>query len=454
MSDRQIPPHAHESEKALVGSLIMSAEAYDEVGPMLCADQFHSDRNRAVYEAVASLYEEGRRGVDTVMVGEKLNRDGTFGIAGGPSYLVEVLESPGHAGHAAYHAEVVREAYVARQLIYLSDMVRAAAYRGDEKPEAIIRHAEVKLAELGTASTTGGPKPIADIAKRSAEVIIARSENEGDPHAVPTGLKDLDRLILGFRPTDLIVLGARPSMGKTALAMQFAEHAAALNRGSALVFSLEQDELSLGERLITSHTHAQANRIRNGWLNEQERWGVGRTVEELGGLDLYIDDRPALNIGTMRSVARKLRAERGLSMIVVDYVQLAGVSDSRASRERQVAETSMGLKALAKELNVPVVALAQLNRGLESRTDKRPTLSDLRESGQIEQDADVIMFLYRAEQYDPEDSPGEAEIIVAKQRNGPTSAVRCAFRGDRYRFHDLSRTEDRHAVAAGEGEAF
>ncbi|MEM1062614.1 MAG: replicative DNA helicase, partial [Planctomycetota bacterium] len=433
----RLPPQNLDAERGLLGSLLLSAEAYDDVIELTRETQFHSDRHRAIFAAIKALYDGGARGIDAVTLAERLDKDGKLAEAGGPGYLVEVLEGVPHAGHARYYADIVREKALQRQLIYTCEEILAESYSPEREVDEVLASAEQKVFRILEAQEGTASIHMDAILQQTWDLIEERAKLDGATTGLTTGFADLDQKTSGFQPSELIILAARPSMGKTALVCNYAEAMAATGKG-VLIFSLEQSKLELAERFLAIRSQVDSMKLKTGEFDEAERYRLMQASSELHELPLYIDDRPGLTVSQISAISRRMKRQSDLGIVIVDYLQLVEPEDKRVPREQQIAFISRRMKFIAKELNIPVVALAQLNRGVELREDKRPKLADLRESGAIEQDADVITFLHRPDKYDPEDRPGEAEVIIAKNRSGPTGIVKLTWRAQYMRFEDYA----------------
>ena len=433
----RVPPANLEAERSVLGSLLLMNEAIDEVAEFLTAKHFYSDRHQAIYAAIHELYEAGVRGIDIVTLSEQLERKQKLESCGGPAYLLEVLQTVPHAAHARYYAEIVREKSVQRTLINVCTEVLRDCYDADRPIDDILQSAEQNIFRIVEQQESGDKISIDQILLDAWARIEMRANAVGGPTGLTSGFTDLDSKTNGFQPSELIILAARPSMGKTALVCNWAEAMAGTGKG-VLVFSLEQSKLELAERFLCIRSQVNGHKLRSGQLDEAERHRLMVASSELNELALFIDDRPGRTVVQMAAIARRLKRQNNLGVVIVDYLQLVEPEDKKAPREQQIAGISRRLKFIAKELDIPVIALAQLNRGVELREDKRPKLADLRESGAIEQDADLIAFLHRPAAYDPQDRPGEAEIIIAKHRSGPTGIVTLTWRAEYMRFEDYS----------------
>ncbi|MEM9702174.1 MAG: replicative DNA helicase [Planctomycetota bacterium] len=435
-----LPPQNLDAERGVLGSLLLMNEAIDEVAEFLTADHFYSDRNRAIYEAILKLSESGARGIDLVTVADRLAQAGALESAGGLVYLDEVLTSVPHAAHARYYAEIVREKAVQRTLIYACTDVLTECYDSSRPVQEVLDTAEQKIFAISEQQDGGDKIAIDQILQEAWDRIEERANSDGDATGLPTGFLDLDQKTNGFQPAELIILAARPSMGKTALVCNFAEAIGDKTGKGVLLFSLEQSKLELAERFLCIRARVNGHKLRAADFDDAERHRLMVASGELNEMPLFIDDKPGRTVSQIAAISRRLKRQGDLGIVIVDYLQLIEPEDKKIPREQQIAYISRRLKFIAKELDIPVVALAQLNRGVELREDKRPRLADLRESGAIEQDADLIAFLHRPEMYDAEDRPGEADVIIAKHRSGPVGTVTLTWRADCMRFEDYAGT--------------
>lgn len=436
------PPHSAEAEQSILGGLMLDNQAWDKVSSKVCEADFYRTEHRILYRAILTLTKKNQP-FDVVTLLDTLKSNNDLDDAGGEAYLFELANNTPSVANVAAYADIVREKSVQRQLIAVASDIADSAYNpGNREVPELLDFAESKVFAIAEQTATdGGPEIIKSILVRAVEKIDALYHSGESITGLATGLSDLDNLTSGLQPSDLIIVAGRPSMGKTTLVMNIAEHAAIKSNKPVLVFSMEMPGDSLAMRMMSSLGRIDQHRIRTGKLDDDDWPRVTSAVHMLSEAPLFIDDTAALSPAEMRARARRLMKEHGqLGLIVVDYLQLMKVPGFKAdNRTAEISEISRSLKSLAKELSVPVIALSQLNRSLEQRQDKRPLMSDLRESGAIEQDADVICFIYRDEVYN-EDSPdkGTAEIIIAKQRNGPIGKVRVAFLGKYTRFEDLA----------------
>ena len=441
----RVPPHSIEAESSVLGGLLLDNAAWDRVGDLLGEDDFYRYEHRLIYSAMVALI-NGSKPADVITVHEQLQHTGKGEEVGGLAYLNALAQYVPSAGNIRRYAEIVRERAILRKLVKASDEIASNAFNPQGRPVALILDdSEQKIFNIGEEGSRlkRGFQSMDMLAVDLLDRVQELADNPNDVTGVPTGFYDLDRMTSGLQSGDLVVLAARPSMGKTALAINIAEHVA-LNEGLPVaVFSMEMGASQLAVRIVGSIGRIDQGHLRTGKLTDQEWPRLTEAIEKLRNISLHIDETAGLTSSELRANARRLARQFGkLGLIVVDYLQLMSGSDGGADENRatELGEISRGLKMLAKELGCPVIALSQLNRSVESRTDKRPMMSDLRESGAIEQDADIIMFIYRDEYYSKEacKEPGVAEIIIAKQRNGPTGTVKLAFLRQLTRFESLA----------------
>ena len=436
------PPHSAEAEQSIIGGLMLENQVWDKINTKVCEADFYRTEHRILYRAIVTLASKNHP-FDVVTLLDTLKSNNALDDAGGEAYLFELANNTPSVANVSAYADIVREKSVQRQLIAVSGDIADSAYNpGSRDVSELLDFAESRVFAIAEQTPSdGGPEIIKSILVRAVEKIDALYHSGDSITGLATGLSDLDELTSGLQPSDLVIVAGRPSMGKTTLVMNIAEHAAIKEGKPVLVFSMEMPGDSLAMRMMSSLGRIDQHRIRTGKLDDDDWPRVTSAVHMLSEAPLFIDDTAALSPAELRARARRLVKEHGaLGLIVVDYLQLMKVPGFKAdNRTAEISEISRSLKALAKELKVPVIALSQLNRSLEQRQDKRPLMSDLRESGAIEQDADLICFIYRDEVYN-EDSPdkGTAEIIIAKQRNGPIGKVRVAFLGKYTRFEDLA----------------
>ena len=438
------PPHSIEAEQSIIGGLMLDNQVWDKVSSKICEADFYRAEHRILFRSISDLASKSQP-FDVVTLLDALKNLDELEDAGGEVYLFELANNTPSVANIVAYADIVREKSVQRQLIQVANDIADSAYKpeGREVSE-LLDHAETKVFAIAEQTAgDGGPEAIKSILVRAVEKIDELYHSTEMITGLATGLQDFDEMTSGLQPADLVIVAGRPSMGKTTLVMNMAEHGAIKSNKPVLVFSMEMPSDSLAMRMMSSLGRIDQHKIRTGKLEDEDWPRVTSAVHMLSEAPLFIDDTAGLSPAEMRARARRLTKEHGqLGLIVVDYLQLMKVPGFKSdNRTGEISEISRSLKALAKELEVPVIALSQLNRSLEQRQDKRPIMSDLRESGAIEQDADLICFIYRDEVYH-EDSPdkGTAEIIIAKQRNGPIGKVRVAFLGKYTRFEDLAHS--------------
>ena len=456
------PPAATEVEMSVLGAMLIDENAVPKAVEILKPDSFFDKKNKNVFEAMSSLY-EANEPIDTVSVYEELKKSGKVDDAGGAVYLSKLTQDVSSAANIDYHARVVLEKWILRQLISTSITIANSAYEGKEDVFDLLDAAESKIFQISEEGIKESFKSMDKAVKEALELIEAIHSKTMSTFSVPTGFIELDDLLGGFQKSDLIIVAARPSMGKTAFAMSAARNSAIEHNIPIGIFSLEMSTIQLATRLISAEARINAHNVRTGKFRAEDGAKISRTVHKLSKAPIYIDDTPAISILELRAKARRLKNDKKVGLIIVDYLQLLSSSFHMESREREISTISRSLKSLAKELNIPVVALSQLNRQVEARTDKKPMLSDLRESGSIEQDADVVLFLYRPEVYNitqysggdmnGESTEGIAEVIVGKQRNGPIGEVKLRFIKDYARFENIERFRQQLSAPAKQIEA-
>ena len=436
----KVPPHSIEAEQSVLGGMMLNNEAWFDLVEIVSAQDFYRPQHQIIFEAMMSLANQDEP-LDAVTLSEKLRSQGLLEKAGDVIYLAELAEGTPGASNVLAYGKIVRERSVMRQLIGAANKIADATFTPDGRDSAaLVELAEQSIFEISEqGSKAGGPEKVAPLLKLAVDKVETLYKNKGAITGVPTGFTDLDSRTAGLQPSDLIIVAARPSMGKTAFSVNIVEHAV-MNDKATLVFSMEMPSEQIVLRMLSSLGRIDQTRLRTGELLDDDWTRFSGAVAQLRDKKLYVDDTPALTPGDVRSRARRVAREAGgLDLIVLDYLQLMRTADKAESRAGEISEISRSLKALAKEMRCPVIALSQLNRALESRPDKRPMMSDLRESGAIEQDADVILFIYRDEVYneDTEDK-GISEIIIGKQRNGPIGKVRLSFTGNLTKFDNLA----------------
>ena len=438
---RRVMPSSAETEQAVIGSILMDKDEMMNVADILVPDDFYQSEYRMIYQAMVQINSEGRP-VDLVTVHEQLKSMNVPPEVSSLDFMIEVVNSVATSANAKHYAKIVKEKSLLRKVIKVNETIMEECYAGHESADAILEETEKQLFKLLQSRGAEDITPIKDVVMEAINRIEAASKQSGSVTGVPTGFTDLDYRTAGLQPSDMILIAARPSMGKTAFALNLAAHAACKKHITTAIFSLEMSKVQLVNRFLSMESSVSAQNLRTGNLSETEWEKLVEGASIIGNSGLVIDDTPGISISDLRSKCRKIKLEHDdLGLIIIDYIQLMTSNTRSESRQQEVSEISRSLKALARELNVPVVALSQLSRAVEQRPDHRPMLSDLRESGAIEQDADVVMFLYRDEYYKKDtDTPGVAEVIIAKQRNGPVGTVELAWIGDRQRFANLERS--------------
>ncbi len=451
IQSHRLPPQNLEAEMSVLGGVLLENEALNRALEHLTTSDFYREGHRKIFAALLSLADKSEP-ADLVTLTAELKARGELDDVGGGDYLATLVDYVPTAANIVYYCKLVKEKALARKLIEVSTDIATSGYEGGDMEE-ILDRAEKSIFEISENRSRPSFFPVRDILKDTFKAIEKLYERKELITGVPTGYHDLDKMTAGLQPSDLIIVAGRPSMGKTAFALNLIEYATsnADNPVPAVIFSLEMSKEQLVQRMLCSLAKVDAGRLRTGHLGESDWPKLTMAAGQLNETELFIDDTPAISVLELRSKARRLKAEHGLGMIVVDYLQLMRGSNPE-NRQQEISEISRSLKALAKELSVPVVALSQLNRSLESRTDKRPMMADLRESGAIEQDADVIMFVYREAVYCEDCKSREktcekghekdAEIIIGKQRNGPIGTVHLTFRGEFTRFENQARRDE------------
>jgi replicative DNA helicase len=436
----KVPPHNLLAEESLLGAMLLSPDAISIATELLSADDFYKPAHGQIFSAIARLYESGQP-ADAVTVADELDRAGLTSMGADPAALVTLQANTPSSANALHYASIVQELAILRRLIGASGEISDLAYSAPDDVPGVIDTAEQLILDVAERRDDKAVRPLSELLHESVDWIEERGK--GNITGTATGFTDLDNILLGLQPSSLTIVGARPSMGKTSFALGILTHVGAVLQKPALLFSLEMSHLELSQRLLASEAKVNAQKMRTGQLGESDWQKVSRALTRLGRASIYIDDNPHLTIMDVRARARRLKKQHGeLGIVVVDYLQLMSSRVRAENRQVEVAEMSRGLKILARELTCPVLALSQLSRNLEQRADKRPMLSDLRESGSLEQDADVVLFLYREEAYDsdaPVDKRGLAEVLISKHRNGPTGHVNLAFLGEYARFDNLGQ---------------
>ena len=442
--EQRIPPQNVEAEQAVLGAMMLEHNAVVAAMEKLRPGDFYREVHRTIFEAMEHLHHDNKE-VDVITLPEELRRMKKLDDVGGLEYILSLPNLVATAANIEYHANIVAEKALARNIITTCTELTSEAYDGEKEPEDLLDDAERRILQISESKRRGDFAPVGVVVEETLDKITKLYENKAGITGLPTGFRDLDRLTSGLQPSDLILVAARPSMGKTAFTLNIAQNVGVKQHKTVAFFSLEMSQEQLVQRLLCQIAHIDSQKLRTGQLNSDDEWTkLTDACDKLYQAPIYIDDTPGISVTEMRSKARRLKAEYGLDLIIVDYLQLMQGRSSE-SRQQEISEISRSLKALARELKVPLIALSQLSRSVESRQDKRPMLSDLRESGALEQDADIVSFLYREDYYDKEtENQHITEIILAKHRNGPVGSVKLYFKGEYTLFLNLDTThEDR-----------
>ena len=443
LSSHKLPPQNTEAEQSILGGILIENEAINKVIEILTPEDFYRDAHRRIFEALIMLSERDEPS-DLITLTNELQKKKELDLIGGATYLASLIDSVPTAANIEYYAKIVKEKAVLRKLINTSTEIITKSYEYLGDVDSLLDEAEQEIFQISGSRVKPSFYPIRDVVKGSFKTLERLYEKKELITGVPSGFKELDRLTAGFQASDLIIVAGRPSMGKTAFCLNIAQYAAVEKKIPVAIFSLEMSKEQLGIRMLCSEAHVEGTRLRTGFLNESDWPKLTIAAGNLSEAPIYIDDIAALSALELRAKTRRLRAEHDLGMVVIDYLQLMKGRARVESRQQEISEISRSLKALAKELTIPVIAVSQLSRKTEERTGNRPQLSDLRESGAIEQDADVILFIYRDEVYNrSEDNPnrGIAEVIIGKQRNGPIGKIDLAFLDKFTTFKDLYKGE-------------
>jgi replicative DNA helicase len=433
-------PHNLEAERSVLGAILVHNDAFNTAAQVIDGRDFYRDAHRRIFERMIALSERGEA-IDFITLKEELSRGGELEEVGGPAYVASLVDGVPRATNVEYYARIVKEKATLRNLIYAANKILTNAYEADQESDLILDEAESSIFAVADDRLKAGFVPMRELVNESFPKIEQLFEHKRLVTGVPTGFVDLDEMTRGLQPGDLVIIAARPSMGKTSLVLNIAQHVAVQDGHNVGFFSLEMSKESLFIRLLTAEAQIDSHRLMSGHIAERDYSRISHALEKLSGMRMFIDDTANVGVLEMRAKSRRLQAEHGLTLIVIDYIQLMSARGRYENRTLELASISRSLKGLAKELSVPIVVLSQLSRAPESRSDHRPQLSDLRESGALEQDADVVILIYRDDAYNREpDNPnaGTAELIVAKQRNGPTGVVRLAFMHSQTRFANLA----------------
>jgi replicative DNA helicase len=436
----KLPPQNIEAEQSVLGAILINNDALNASLELLTEEYFYKDSHRRIFFAMTELFDKSEP-IDIITLTDHLKRKNELELIGGVPYLTSLVSMIPTSANIRYHAKIVREKAMIRGLLHTATDIARNVYESDFDAEELIDYAEKQIFDLSDKRINVSFSTLKQVIKDSFQMIEQLYDRKEAVTGVPTGFKELDELTTGFQKSDLIIIGGRPSMGKTAFSLNIAQHVGVHMKEPVAIFSLEMSKEQLAFRMLCSEAMVDSNSIRKGFIKKDDWHSLTAAASKLAESPIFIDDSSGISILEMRAKARRLKSEHGLSMVVVDYLQLMRGRGNSERREQEISEISRSLKALAKELKIPVIALSQLNRGVETRTgNKKPTLADLRESGAIEQDADVIIFLYRDEVYNKNspDNKGKAEIIIAKQRNGPTGEIKLTFLSHCTRFVSYS----------------
>jgi replicative DNA helicase len=438
----KIPPHSIEAEQAVLGAVLLDREAIISASEFVNPEDFYKDSHREVYRAAVELFDRGEP-VDLVTLSEQLRQKNLLEAVGGMAFLTDLSSSVPTIANAAHYAKIIYGKSLLRKLIRACGEISEKSFEAAEDVEEIIEYAEKNIFDISQKRAFTGFVPLKEVLVSSFNKIEELYNNKGATTGISTGFRDIDTKTSGLQKSDLILVAARPSMGKTSLALNIAQHAALLQKVPVAIFSLEMSREQLVNRMICAEANIDSHSMRTGNLSEDDWPKLAASVNRLSKANIYIDDTPGITVAEMRSKCRRLKLERGLELILIDYLQLMQGSSRAESRQQEISEISRSLKALAREMDCPVLAMSQLSRAPEMRSEHKPMLSDLRESGAIEQDADVVMFIYRDEYYHPDtEKKGIAEIILAKQRNGPTGVVELVWLDKFTKFADMAKYEE------------
>ncbi len=430
-------PHSREAEEAVVGAVLINPEVYYDIAQFLSADDFYVHRNKWIWESFGRLHEQ-RIPVDMLTLSEELERAGQLAEIGGSAYLTSLINQVPTSLNAEAYGPIVEENSIRRKMINAANQIASLAYKGD-KIEFVMGEAEKAVFNVSEKRVRNDLQPIRAVLSSYYDRVDDLSKRPGDFHGVPTGFIDLDRMLGGLQPSDLLIIAGRPGQGKTGFLLSIAKNAALTHKKHVAIFSLEMSNEQVVQRLIAQETGIDSQRLRTGKLLENEWPLFTHAIEVFSDTHIYLDDTPAITPLQLRTKCRRLHMEFGIDLIIVDYLQLMGGDTRNDNRVQEVSHISRSLKVLARELNVPVLTAAQLSRAVEQRTDKRPVLSDLRESGSLEQDADIVMFIYRPDQYEKDsDKANVAQILISKHRNGPVGEVELIFRGALAKFENAA----------------
>ena len=435
----KIPPHNEEAEKSILGASLLSKDALINIMDIVKPRDFYSEMHKEIFTAIRELYSRNEP-VDTLTVSEELKKRNSLEMVGGRAYIASLASGVPSTANAGQYAKIVAEKAVLRKLITASTDIIEEAYKETMDADMVLDYAERGIFEIAQAKQSKDVAALKDVLIKNIEIIDEASRQEGNIIGVPTGFRDLDAKTSGLQRSDLVIVAARPAMGKTAFALNVAQQAAIKGRASVLIFSMEMSKEQLGQRLLSMESRVEMQKLKTGDLNRKDWDDINIALDILSEANIFIDDTPGISSMEIKNKCRRIKAEHELDLIVLDYLQLMSYEGKTDSRQQEISALSRHLKLLAREMDCPVIVLSQLSRAPEQRTDHRPQLSDLRESGAIEQDADIVLFLYRDDYYEKENSekPGVCEVIIAKQRSGPTGTVELMWLEKYTRFADKS----------------
>ncbi len=444
MQHQKLPPQNLDAEIAVLGSMLIDDDAISQAIEILTPESFYKDAHRRIFQSIVKLFSDGKA-VDLVTLTDSLEKEGTLDEAGGPGYVASLTSAIPTAANILYHARIVREKYILRHLISNSTQIIKDSYDTTQDVESLLDKAERLIFDITSKKFGGGIVPLKEIVRNQIETIDRLYQRKEHITGIATGFHEFDTQTAGLQPSDLVIIAARPSMGKSALMSCIAEHVGVLLKQPVAVFSLEMSKEQLIQRMLCSLARVNAHKVRTGFLAQSDWPNLTSAAAKLSESPIYIDDTPGISVLELKAKARRLKAQYDIKLLILDYLQLMQGTAGSENRQQEISEISRSLKELARELSVPLIAISQLSRAVESRTDHRPQLSDLRESGAIEQDADVVVLLLREEYYNPtEENKGKAEVIIAKQRNGPVGSFYLSFIHEYTRFEnaELLRREE------------
>lgn len=439
----RIPPHSEEAEKSVLGAAMLSKDALLDVLEVVKPIDFYNAKHREIFAAISEMNSRNQA-VDCLTVTEELRKRNALELAGGRSYITGLAEDVPSTANAGEYAKIVAEKSILRKLIKNSDEVVEACYKGEMDADKVLDYAETGVFAISQSRERKEMIALEEVLSENLRLIDEAAKRVGEVTGIPSGFKDLDDYLNGFQKSDLIILAARPAMGKTAFALNVAQQAALKGKASIAIFSLEMSKEQLGSRLLSMESRVESTKLRTGELNDMDWENLNQAIDKLSEAKIFIDDTPGISMMEIKNKCRRMKAEKGLDMVMIDYLQLMTAQGRQESRQQEISTLSRQLKLLARELNCPVLVLSQLSRSPEQRNDHHPMLADLRESGSIEQDADIVLFLYRDDYYNPDSSskPGVCEVMIAKHRAGSTGTVELTWLEKYTRFADKAKQAD------------